>query len=589
MTGIREQIIIRCCLTAGAIVALYFVLTVIAGISLSYSPVPFWDMWGGTLNFYLAVLDGNTNVWWTQHNEHRIILSRLLFWLDFQLAGGSGVLLLATHPILAGLAAYVFYLFCRQLIIIEPDRARVLSLLCATFFTAWLFQWMQAENFTWAFQSQFFLAQLLPLLTCYLLARSATTSTRPTLWFSAACVAGVASAGTMANGIICLPLMMVYALVTRQSWQRVLVLAVLAAITLSLYFRNYWAPRGHGSVTQALLEQPLDLAQYVLLYIGTPFYFLLGAGIYTTAVAVVAMVATVLMAIVVACFLVTTTRALLSGSRDPRKIWQLALVFYIIYLAGTALGTGGGRLVFGVNQALAYRYTTPALMAWAALFVLLIPGIVRHWRSTRLVVVPAVVVLCYLMISLQLQALNSRQQQIFERSLAALALELDIRDAPRILAVHEMSSALIHIVDLARRRELSVFGNYPLQGLREQLGRFYQAPEELPSCEGYLDIIAEVRGETEYHFIQGWLVNTTTRAPATLIRIVDSNNLTQGFALGGQVRTDVATAIGAYAETAGFGGYMTLPDTDSSIRLIADNNACELGNPALPEIAGELN
>jgi hypothetical protein len=35
--------------------ALYFVLTTIIGMINSYTPVPYWDMWGGTLGFYMVV------------------------------------------------------------------------------------------------------------------------------------------------------------------------------------------------------------------------------------------------------------------------------------------------------------------------------------------------------------------------------------------------------------------------------------------------------------------------------------------------------------------------------------------------------
>lgn len=591
MSGIKEQIVVRTVLITSVVTALYFVATVVAGISLSYSPVPFWDMWVGTLGFYMDHLDGKTSIWWAQHNEHRIIITRFLFWLDFKLANGSGVLLLATHPLLAALAVYIFYLFVRQLTVVETSRQRLIGVLTASLLTVWLFQWMQHENFAWAFQSQFFLAQMLPLLSLYLLARSITAKHRRTIWFAASGIAGVASAGTMANGVICLPLMVIYALCTRQSWPRVMVLAALTVLTLGLYFLNYVSPAHHGSITQALLQQPWDLARYVLMYLGTPFIFLLGGGVSG---GLVAAISTALMAVTSFYYLITLTRALIfRPNGDPQtqalKIWQLALVFYIIYLAGTALGTGGGRLIFGVNQAISYRYTTPALMAWAALFVLLLPGVVQHWRRLRYGVVPAITVLLVLAIHLQAAALENRQQQIFDRALAALALEMNIRDASRIGAIHQMSNHFINLVDRARKRELSVFNQYPWRGLREQTGSIHQVPASLPACDGHLDRLDVVQRDTDYRLMQGWLVDPQTRQPATLIRLVDQQDVIRGFALGGQVRPDVADAIGQHAIESGFAGYMTLPASGGGIRLIADNNACELVIAALPGSAGEIN
>src|SRR5690606_24519482 len=129
-------------------------------------------------------------------------------------------------------------------------------------------------------QSQFFMAQTLPLLAIYLLARACIEDTghNSRLWFSAACLTGVASAGTMANGIICLPLMAAYLLLSRQSWQRALLLLVLSAAVLMLYFNDYRSPPSHGSVLSTLINEPLELAHYVFLYLGTPFFYLLNGS-----------------------------------------------------------------------------------------------------------------------------------------------------------------------------------------------------------------------------------------------------------------------------------------------------------------------
>jgi hypothetical protein len=54
----------------------------VAGVCRAYSPVPFSDMWDGYLHFFMQVSDGDSGAWWRQHNEHRIVLARLLFWIN---------------------------------------------------------------------------------------------------------------------------------------------------------------------------------------------------------------------------------------------------------------------------------------------------------------------------------------------------------------------------------------------------------------------------------------------------------------------------------------------------------------------------
>lgn len=586
MTEIRRKFVYWALLIASMTIALYFFVTVVIGIFLSYTSVPILDMWDSTVGFYLALQNGNTSIWWAPHNEHRIVLSRLLFWLDLKLTDGRSILSLATHPTFAALSVYTFYLFYKQLVVVTSTHSRLINILVASFLTAWLFQWIQHENFAWAFQSQFFMAQLLPLMSLYLLARSSTAQVRRNTWFLAACVLGIASAGTMANGVICLPILVVYSLITRQSLQRVLVLTVLAITTLSLYFWDFHTPAHHSSVTQSILSQPLNLARYVLLYIGGPFYYLWGGGKYGL---LIAMSATTAMAAYSVYILVTPSLAPVSRPDERHRTWQLALVFYIIYLAGTALGTGGGRLVFGVEQALAPRYTTPALMAWAALFILCLPTLVAHWQKLRLLIVPAALVLLSQMVVQQTNSLESHRNQNFERAQAVLALELDIKDREKIRSIYPSPEVLINITNVLRSRKLSVFGYQPWIGLRERISEFHDIPRALPTCLGHLDTINQIEPEIEQLRVQGWLMNSETTQPATLITILDSSNIVIGFALGGQIRNDVANAHGHTALNSGFGGYIEAPERDRSIRLIADNNACELVISALPSVAGETN
>lgn len=144
------------------LVSIYFVVvSVIGGIRL-YSPVPYWDMWDGYLGFYVKASSGDWSAWWVQHNEHRIVLSRILFWLDLSLFAGRGIFLIISNYLLL---AFICWLFIR----IYIDVCRVKFKWFCYFLIAWLFFWLQKENLVWSFQSQFYLAQALPLLSLYIL------------------------------------------------------------------------------------------------------------------------------------------------------------------------------------------------------------------------------------------------------------------------------------------------------------------------------------------------------------------------------------------------------------------------------------
>lgn len=574
---------------ATCVFLIFFALAVAGGIR-NFSPVPHWDMWGGTLGFFIAHSDGNTSIWWSLHNEHRIVLSRVLFWLDYRFFGGTSVFLIVMNYVLVLAAIAVFYRICLARLESEP-QARTFALITTGLIGAWLFQWMQEENLSWAFQSQFFLAQLLPLCALFLLfqstqkrnsanpgeqaepAHNEAYTPKSLAWFVCASLLGIASAGTMANGVIALPLMTLYVLLLRQPWWQGSVLTVLSIITITVYFSDYNPPDSHGSVTQTLLSQPLDAIQYVLLYLGTPFYLLLGENASSQTIALIASCLMGLISVV----------ALLRYVKYPQyHALPLALVFYIIFLAGTALGTAGGRLVFGVEQALTFRYTTPALMAWASLIALSLPWVISAFKRWRITSTSVLMVLLITMLSLQLSALEHKHQQTFDRALAALALELGVRDETQILATYVMSDGLIGTAEVASAYNLSVFGIYPWRDLRPQLGRgLTDVPTE--QCIGHLDIVHTIGQENNFLKIAGWIFDSNTHKSPQLLRIINRERVTIGFALSGRPRPDVAEAVNSKAGLSGFSGYINTPIGGAEIILVGDSPGCVL-NIDLPAL-----
>ena len=260
----------RTVLLCGLCAAVYILLAVIGGIR-SYSPVPFWDMWEG-IDSVVKATNGDAGAWWMQHNEHRIVFTRILIWANIVLFKGTGVFLIAVNYILAGLCFLLLFVCLAETLGDKAEKQCRNSM--AFILLALSFSWLQKANFCWEFQSQFFLAQLVPLLSFYLLHRSCVSSARSSPLFVWACLAGVISSVTLASGILTLPLMLLLAMVLRTGWRRITVLATLAVITVLVYFYNYHTPEGNGSFFETLRHDPAGILQYMLLYLGGPFYFL---------------------------------------------------------------------------------------------------------------------------------------------------------------------------------------------------------------------------------------------------------------------------------------------------------------------------
>jgi len=401
--------------------SLAIIALAVAGGVLNYSPVPFWDMWNGTLQFVMNFNDGDRWSLWSQHNEHRIVLARLLFLLDENIFGGTGVFLIVMNYVLVLIAASIYW---GVLVILNRQHVSgPVIAMAALFLTAILFLWTQENNLTWGFQSQFFLAQLLPLSALLLLSLSSLNPNQSTLWFCIACILGTLSVGTMANGLLALPLLAVLALLLRMRIWRIAALLVLSVAYFWFYFLDYTRPPGHGSILTSFLERPLDTVLFTFSYLGSPVYEPVGGGLRGGIAAGLLGILFVLLSGIAAAIILPR------ASSDPVRT---ALIVFIVFIGGTALATAGGRVDFGLVAAVASRYTTPSLMAWAALICIFSPWLLKQFSpqsAERTATLMLVNTFAIAVIWFQVRAVSAAQQ-VMLRELTAGFPGTELRDCP---------------------------------------------------------------------------------------------------------------------------------------------------------------
>ncbi|MEB0120484.1 hypothetical protein QN391_07155 [Pseudomonas sp. CCI1.2] len=539
--------------------ALIVVLAVVGAV-INYSPVPFWDMWNGYLEFYQKISNGDISSLWAQHNEHRIVVSRLLFWLDLGLLRGIGGFLIVVNYVcvLVGFAVFIKWYaeISAQSVNMKPTLA-VYAVIAGL-----LFFWCQNNNLTWGFQSQFFLAQLLPLCAFYLCYKT-HVSKYPLVTFLFACCLGVASAGTMANGIMALPLMLLYALVTRLDGRKTAALALLSVITCSLYFINYKAIVGHGSMVRSIVDHPVDLFYFVLLYIGSPFHYIIG-----NENRVIPAVAGLLMIMSAAYFMVTCLR-----NRSVEHL-RLALLFFILYVGATAFGTAGGRLLFGLESAFSSRYTTPAIMAWITLLLLCAPRINLIIEKYKISSYAAMLLLLCSLLPEQMKALDSENDRLFNDDVAALALAMQVNDELQIGVIFPYSKWALSIAQDSVQRRVSVFGLSYMKDLQRSINGT-AAYSTLSKCLGHIDNAASF-DQNGFVRVNGWIFNSVVQHVPKKITFLNLDGKIIGYALSGGSRRDVETVISKSALQSGFRGYIRSDVAGQAVRLLGDDNTCYL-------------
>lgn len=544
--------------------ALYALATAVSAWR-SFTPVPIWDMWIA-LEFYVDVHRGvGWQAWWRLLNEHRLVLAKALFWMEYAWFGGQQVFLIAFNYVLAGCSTAVLAAFFRSRLPGLPRRSQTIAV---TLLALWLFSWVQKENLTWAFQSQFFLAQLLPLAGFYCLYRTAGLHSPPG-WFLAACALGVLSIGTMINGVMALPMMVLYALIVRLGWKRTAVLTLLATACVAVYMADYVSPQGHGGGLLATLrERPLGMVAYALLYLGSPFQHLTQQLVPSWML--VGQAFGVL-------FVLLALAPLLRALRAPREhCLELALLTFVAYVGGIAFATSGGRLQFGMESALSSRYTTPTLMAWAALAILHAPSLTHMRGIARAAVYGLLVVLLALVLTVQAQDMK-RNDLAHMRMTGALALQIGVKDERRIRMLIWDGDFGRRMAQLSTSIGTGVFGRPALTNAAHALGE--RAEPLPPRCHAFADQVETLPGEPRFVRVQGGLLPEPERTPFDAVRLVGADGTVVGYGLPDRwrKRTPPVHAPGPFGRYLMFTAYLQVPapgQLPAAVTLQAPGTPC---------------
>ncbi|MFM8331654.1 MAG: hypothetical protein ACKN9T_08190 [Candidatus Methylumidiphilus sp.] len=260
------------------------------------------------------------------------------------------------------------------------------------------------------------------------------------------------------------------------------------------------------------------------------------------------------------------------------KSLRFSLLFYILYICCTALLTAGGRLTYGRSFALISRYTTPGLIVWATLLVLYSPTILKSIRSSGIKPLLPFAMLGVLMIYHQQQALDSHDGALFEHTIAALALELQVNDLKLIRKVSPHNNILA-IAEKASAQNLSVFGLYPFRDAREQLGRPIQQQLAPPNCQCGLNAAEPIEGEIRFVRVDGWIFNTTDTTYPNFIRFLGGEeNSIVGFAFtGGASKTpNFNGSIDKNKLPLGYHGYVLADQIGQVLTLQGKNLSCQI-------------
>ncbi|MEI7295336.1 hypothetical protein WCQ02_24610 [Paraburkholderia tropica] len=510
------------------------VATTIFGVWRNFTPVPLGDSWDGTLGFYIRALVDPWQAFFEQHNEHRLTFSRLIFFADVRYFGGRNVFSLFASLVLAGLLCLTFY---RVTVHNRPAISRWSKIGLAGVTMALTFSWLQQENFTWGFQSQWYAVYLFGLLAFHSLERAGQARSNSVVWLGIAIVSAATAAYSMSSGLLVFPVLLIQAIYLRLSLRQVLAVAVAGAAVWYAYLHG-WTPITSNGGIKSMLLHPADACRYVLLYLGSPADGTrLGiAGAYACGFVMLATVA------------LWTVRALCLRKTPPAAI---ALLAFSVFIVLNAAATTSGRLWMGLETALASRYTTASLTGWLAMLIFTALN-TRTENRRRLVFAGAVCAMLIVAVAQRL-AVRGDYDLTWQRMVGGLATREHVFDLSVTRPVYPFPDRLAKIVPVIEAAHISIFAdNQP---------DYVASPAKVTTsstCEGYVDQLS--RSETSDMYIaHGWIYDASTHHAPRNIVITAPDGRTVGIGLAGGQRDDVSAQLGHNARFSGWTAFIHRP------------------------------
>lgn len=531
-------------------IAVVIVVTTLRALDRWYLPVPVADTWEGSFGFTRDAADDFLGALWQPHNEHRIVLSRLLFWLNNTYLGGGNAFLIAVNVTLtAAVAAATAWLTAAM---VAGHRAAQWIFAAASVGTG--FAWVHQQNLVWEFQSQFYFAVLFSLLAMTLAGRAHARGDSPVRYGGAVGCALLAmlSMGAGVPTVVALGLV----LLVLPAPRRVIVVAgVVLVVGLGLFLPGLGAAPANPDALQLLPEGQVPAPVALLTFLGSPVY-------WATASLGWAQAGGLLFLIGAGAVLVRTAGQVWRGrARAPMTLAGLGFVLVVLAngVSAALLRADNGAMVL-----VGSRYQILMLTGWLVLMAVTVAtalemvGQVRSAVATGLAAGAAAAVLLLVVPAQLTSGANpadpdqSALANPARRTAAALGVELGVPDRSfQVPTLYYRPGAWPALSEYVREQQWAIFGDR-FRDLRQTLGSNEDDLRHVP-CEAVVDAVTPVPEDPSWTVVRGRVVGADGEVPE-LVQFTDPGGVIVGYASTG-FHLDQPLAATDAARYGGFRGY----------------------------------
>jgi hypothetical protein len=531
---------------------LMFFLAVWGGID-NFSPVPFAGAWEGSLNFYLNVSDAKS--WLMNELDHILLTTRALTWLDIRFFGGIAILLIVLCYFFLALSAVIFAYILRQKNKNKFDKEDYTLL---AFLFAWLYLFMQSENYIWGHNIHTILINFLPLLTFVLLA-GLKINEHSTFFFKSLLILFLSALSALTNisGLLVFPITSMYYLLIKKNIRWAILYAFFACLMFYFYLNFGTIAESSPGRIGLVLNEPLDFSHFFLTYLGNPFWHLIHLNKIGKTIALLSGILFLIL------FLIASFNEIKSSRKSQVDI---AILFFIFFYICSVASITFGRFENGIDQALVGRYTTHAIFGWSALFLIYSPYLKNKIKKPSKGFIWLSYTLIFLMTLNQSKAMRLHNE-ISNKNLAGLAIVMGVNDQKLIEnSVWHSSVEDIEIARNSKERGIGFVNVFPFS----QVGKEVLFESNYQECDSVLQSNNVVENDSQYNFFTGIFNSTEKKEIPKFLFVYDKSEKLIGYALAGNLfKKDITTS------KYGFKGYYLSQDDPDMIKIMSLNPKCQ--------------
>lgn len=515
------------------------------GVHRFYSSIPFWDEWDGYIGFYRQVSETGSFHWWiAQHNEHRILTSRLLFWLDIHYFSGAHILLLGA--ILAFLAGIVALVTAASK---NVSKAWVIGSGAML-----MFSWTQHELLTWGFEVQVVASFFFIALACFFFCQFRwSTGVR----FTAAYGAAILAEFSMANGLGAYAIFLGAAFFARRPTSEKVATAIFGSILTAVYFIGYVSP---GTVDPvAGMDGITEKLQFFALVMANP---LAVAGLPVLACIVVG-AATTVVGVVIAWRIYWTRTA------TPYRTFLVCLFVFALL---SALAVTKGRAMGGLGLALASRYATGPLIGWWVLALLAFDYFSRPIAKSTVICLSLILGAA---VAAGQPAIMADNGYLYKWKLAVLSNRIGVKRKDLTSQIFPQDPGRAERfesnAEYAATHHIAVYSEQWLRDASQV--KFDPSKLETGWCAGNLE---SVKSDAQDPTASGWAASPA--GDDALIVLTDAQGQTVGYGVTGIAREDVSKAVPGAPKLPGWNGFAQPGKRVANGYVYANERFCKLSS-----------